>query len=550
MSTAIPAQIEKCKGAMLATAIGDALGWPNEPRSKNRAKNLKINGHFVEWTRSSSNPCYHDEKILPGEYSDDTQMTLSVARSVIAGNWEKFLAERELPFWLRYERGGGGALLKAAKSLAAKGVLLWQSSYTRDYFNAGGNGAAMRILPHVIASAKNPDVQRLMIDVIKDTLITHGHPRAFLGATCYAYALDYLLRKETVLEYGELVSAVIDGQKIWGTLPNPELFEKWIEAANQHCGFDYVCAWDDVYANMIRQLEFIKASLKKGLMLDDTKVLTQLECFGKVNGAGDVAALAAIYLASRYASNPALGIKVPAFSFGADTDTIASITGGLLGMLSGTNWIPTEWKVVQDYDCLIQMTELLLSDNKNETNNETTNEITKDEVSETKGQYGDWINSPIGKMRPMDKRTVPNGKYAMVIITKWQTSLGQIIYMKEMQRLGNQPQFRQSEDKARLYLNKAQPVHTNAQAISPSEQTAGRAPVAEQKQQQFILMSADIAALLDNPELNKRITLVKTLQIVGNLLDSDDSTSAIAKRLDTSEATVGIINSYIKEIQH
>ena len=54
-----------------------------------------------------------------------------------------------------------------------------------------------------------------------------------------------------------------------------------------------------------------------------------------------------------------IGIKIPAFSFGADTDTIASITGGLLGMLSGIDWIPTEWREVQDYNCLVQMTELL-----------------------------------------------------------------------------------------------------------------------------------------------------------------------------------------------
>lgn len=39
MSIKIPTQIEKCKGAMLATAIGDALGWPNEPRSKQSKKN-------------------------------------------------------------------------------------------------------------------------------------------------------------------------------------------------------------------------------------------------------------------------------------------------------------------------------------------------------------------------------------------------------------------------------------------------------------------------------------------------------------------------------
>ncbi len=113
----IPSRIEKCKGAMLGTAIGDALGWPNEPRAKNRKKRIEVTDHFVEWTRSSNNPHWYDEKILPGEYSDDTQLTLSVARSIITGDWERFLAEKELPFWLRYERGGGGALLKAAKTL-------------------------------------------------------------------------------------------------------------------------------------------------------------------------------------------------------------------------------------------------------------------------------------------------------------------------------------------------------------------------------------------------------------------------------------------------
>ena len=103
MSIKIPTQIEKCKGAMLATAIGDALGWPNEPRSKNRAKKTKVMDNFVGWIRSSNNPRWHDEKILPGEYSDDTQLTLAVARSIIAGDWETFFAEKELPFWLNYE---------------------------------------------------------------------------------------------------------------------------------------------------------------------------------------------------------------------------------------------------------------------------------------------------------------------------------------------------------------------------------------------------------------------------------------------------------------
>jgi len=540
MSTVIPTQIEKCKGAMLATAIGDALGWPNEPRSKNRAKKPKVVDHFVEWTRSSNNPRWHDEKILPGEYSDDTQMTLSVARSIIAGDWEKFLAEKEIPFWLNYERGGGGALLKAAKS-CKEGFLLWQSIYTRDYFNAGGNGATMRILPHVIAATKTPNTAKLMMDVVKDTLITHGHPRAFLGATCYAYALDYLLRKETVLEYGELVTAVIDGQNDWGINLNSDVFGKWLSIAQQHHEYDFYTEWENTRAHMVKQLEFIRLSLKKGLILDDTKVLTDLECFGKANGAGDVAVLAAIYLASRYANIPSLGIKVPAFSFGTDTDTIASITGGLVGMLSGTNWIPTEWKTVQDYDCIIQMTELLLADNKKE--------AAKEEVTEVKGQDNTWKITPIGKMRVIDSKSVPNGKNGIVIIKKWQTMLGQTLYTKVFQPNDHQPKSRQPDGQTQvfqqptLYDLSAMPKQ---QSNPPVHETVPQTIEPQKSKPQFAMDEDAITMLLDNPKFKNSITIGKVLKIIHALMKGKDNSEVISKQFEVEQAMVDILKAYVK----
>jgi ADP-ribosylglycohydrolase len=551
MSTVIPTQIEKCKGAMLATAIGDALGWPNESRSKNRAKRSKVVDRFVEWTRSSNSPRWHDEKILPGEYSDDTQLTLSVARSIIAGDWEKFLAEKELPFWLNYERGGGGALLKAAKS-CKEGFLLWQSNYTRGYFNAGGNGAAMRILPHVIATAKMCNTTILMMDVAKDTLITHGHPRAFLGATCYAYALDYLLRKETVLEYGELVTAVIDGHNDWGANLNPDVFGKWLSIAQQHNEYDFYTEWENTRARMIKQLEFISVSLKKGLILDDIKVLTDLECFGKANGAGDVAALAAIYLASRYANNPSIGIKVPAFSFGADTDTIASITGGLLGMLSGTNWIPTEWKAVQDYDCLIHMTELLLADNKKE--------AAQEEVAEAKAQYNRWKTTSIGKMRLVDSKSVPNGKYGIVIIEKWQTMLGQTLYIKEFKPNDTEQQFSQpgvdmkkphqptSYDLAgQSELKAEQQAATQSQTTIPVQKHVQGMLALQNAKRQFVLDSNAIAALLSNPQFKNNLTVGKVMKIIQVLLNGDEASDILAKRFKVEKTMIDLIKGFVKK---
>ncbi len=547
MAATIPTQIEKCKGAMLSTAIGDALGWPNEQRSKNKVKSSTVNDYFIEWTRRNNKPCYHDEKILPGEYSDDTQLTLSVARSIIAGNWEKFFVDKELPFWLEYERGGGGALLKAAKS-CKQGVLLWKSNNTRDYFNAGGNGAVMRILPHVIAKAQKPDLTGLLVDVIKDTIITHGHPRAVLGATCYAFALDYLLRKNSVLEYGELVSAIIDGQKDWGNYLKNHEFGVWLEVASHHRDFEYASEWEQVRSSMINQFEFIRGSLKKGLILDDTSVLTQLGCFSKANGAGDVAVLAAIYLASRYANNPALGIKVPAFSFGADTDTIASIAGGLLGMLCGTSWIPAEWKTVQDYDCLIQITDLLLADNSKQ--------AAKQDLSEVKTQEVNWVNTTIGRMRKIGTSTVQNAKYSIVTITKWESALGQTLYTKEMRKLDNQPYRPEGQmppqptlfdlvTPPRSQSKTEQRPPSQAKATSPIQKPIQETSIMVKTKRQFVLDGDSIATLLSDTRFKNNITIGKVLQIVQALIEGKKTSETIAKQLKVEQAMVDLIKIYV-----
>lgn len=525
--TSIPSKLDKCTGAMLASAIGDALGWPNEFRFSTSSKRLKVNDFFIEWSKRCGRYPSYDEKILPGEYSDDTQMILSVARSIIAGDWENIFFSKELPFWLEYERGGGRALKKAAMSYK-KGIKPWQTNYPHDYFSAGGNGAVMRILPHVITTAKGSNIDELMTNTIKDSIITHGHPRAILGATCYAYALDYLLRKESVLEYGELVTAIIDGQNVWGAFPDQSAFDTWREVAVRASGYDYMDEWDSTLIKMLKQFDFIKIALKKGLMLDDKEVLTSLECFGKTKGAGDVTIWAAIYFASKYANNPVLGIKAPAFLFGADTDTIASISGGLLGMLCGVNWIPMEWKAIQDYECLIRMTELLLSDNMKE--------AAKDMVVVGKKQYDDWKSTPIGKMRLIGTSTIQIGKTSSVTIIKRESTLGQTLYFKKYERSNYDSRQPESQMLFRFESLSETVKHD-------SEQKMIRSPKSDP---QFLLTADDVLTLLKMSPL-KRITFKKVLQIIYLLLSDEKTNASIAKQMDVESSTVDCIRTYIKD---
>lgn len=360
---------DKCIGAFLGTAIGDALGWPNEMRSQIETRYTANSSGFIKWSRSQGGRFgNHSETIFPGEYSDDTQLTLAIARCLLKGaKWNVYFIRNELPYWLQYERGGGSAVKKAAKYWAKHEKEPWtqnDKSAVLDYFNAGGNGAAMRILPHVVANLDG-DIENVMKDVLRDSMYTHGHPRALIGATCYAYALWYLAHKEETLAYGELVEAVLMNCDIWGSLRI--VSQEWINIASENINRDYYDLWDECLKCTIENLHIIKERLNKGLLDVGRDAIDRIGGLKKsINGAGDIAAVSAIYFASKYASNPSQGIKEAAFMTGIDTDTIASMVGGLLGILLGSKWIPVEWRNVQDSDYLCHIATSLINANGSE----------------------------------------------------------------------------------------------------------------------------------------------------------------------------------------
>ena len=75
----------------------------------------------------------------------------------------------------------------------------------KRYFDAGGNGVAMRVLPHIIRLIESNDFKPIAVNVMRDGVATHGHPRALLGALVYSYALWSSLKRDTKLSYGKLV---------------------------------------------------------------------------------------------------------------------------------------------------------------------------------------------------------------------------------------------------------------------------------------------------------------------------------------------------------
>ena len=346
----------KAEGAFIALAAGDALGWPQEMPRRVRggtgggAPSLE----FQSWTRRSGGGFgLYDETIGAGEYSDDTQLALAVARCR-AGHgedWWKAWVRMELPRWTLYERGGGGATKRAARAWRA-GAPPWLADTTaglRRYFGAGGNGVAARVLPHALFLAGNDDPAVLVHDVVRDGVATHGHPGALVGATVSAFAAWSLARRRATLRFGELLDLLMDERRAWGTLPDRGRGAgAWFAAAGRAFGEPYEEVWRRAVEEMRALLDKARRGIRAGALADDRAVLDDLGCFGACRGAGAVAAAAAAYLAARHAAQPAQGVLRAAFEPGADTDTLAAMTGGLLGCLAGDEWLPAPWRRVQD----------------------------------------------------------------------------------------------------------------------------------------------------------------------------------------------------------
>ena len=343
------ATTEKIVGSFLGAAVGDALGWPNEDRSHRvgkRNQQAAVNG-FLSWVRRKGWMAQtFEEPILAGEYSDDTQLILATARCLQCDLWWERLARVELPTWLLYERGGGIAVKRAARSWAS-GKAPWEVVAEREkYWNAGGNGAAMRILPHVARDFDAND-SILAANIVRNGLVTHGHPRALVGATLYGFALRVCMRQTNTLSFGALIDELLQSRRDWAHFPDAAT-EAWRDSLSDGIT-SYKRLWDSVVVEAMKLLEIARSRIGRGALETGDEALREIGAFDRnTGGAGTVTACSAIFLASRHAASPKQGVRSAASMIGTDADTIASMTGALLGAIHGRECLNSLAFAVQD----------------------------------------------------------------------------------------------------------------------------------------------------------------------------------------------------------
>ncbi len=365
----------KYKGSIKLSAIGDALGWITEFEKSQQSLREKFGTdrieNFYAWKKTVGGRFYgFIDTIKAGSYSDDTQLLLAVARSIKKdGNLDhNYFAKTELPNWLDYARGGGRTVKTAAAKISRKSIKWFNNFYSfkvngenYDYKQSGANGAAMRVLPIALANLGN--TEKIKEEIFCNSIITHGHPRAILGAMLYGYAVDQIIvfRPEDFNWENYITQIGLDFPKKFElSFTNKLEIREWLKEWNKSSNRTFESLYAETITETQNQLRFVFQSIKQNSPVQDT--LKKIGCFDSATkGSAIVTVIAGIYLTTKFYDKPLEAIIESVNALGSDTDSIAAFTGGLVGALHGHNIIPDKWKSVQDINYLDNIAERLLA---------------------------------------------------------------------------------------------------------------------------------------------------------------------------------------------
>ena len=352
----------RTRHSALWAAYGDALGFISELAPKKMLEHRTGGAaldRLMEWERRVGGRGGVAVLLPAGCWSDDTQLRMSVSRAISHRGFDvESFARVELPVWPSYELGGGRASKAAAKRLGKPNSLWYANTFPR-WTEAGGNGAAMRIQPHVwSAPALNGEY---LGDVIVDSICTHGHLRAIVGACFHAATLAHCLRTGAIPDPQQCrdIADSLNGTSSF-LEDHRSIGSTWIGLWEQETGKRLRTEWTATVSELhdaIKQAEISRD------VIGDTAALYRRVCddlglYDKhQRGSGILTSVAAVML-SRIAQSAHEALLVAANALGTDTDTIATMAGALLGACDGAEQPPED---VLDCDYLVAEAERLVA---------------------------------------------------------------------------------------------------------------------------------------------------------------------------------------------
>lgn len=285
----------KIRGTLLGVMIGDVLGVRFEGFSATS---------IVEQIKDDSIGILLEK--ARGRYSDDTQMTIAMAESLLEHNGvdQNALSSKFVEVF-DHDRGYS-ASVSMLLDYIGQGTT-WDKA-NRMVFSDGsfGNGASMRISP-VACYYYNKDIEKVWNESLKASEITHVHPDGANMAAALASAIHFLLHEK------ELNSSGIS--KLLGQIRDKLDVEQ---------------------VSLCKKLDWIASHYSRPTKNKD--VLFELG--NSVLATESV--FTAIFMFLNSYKDPEKAM-IRSLSLGGDTDTITSMVGAMLGAYYGEKVFPDEW---------------------------------------------------------------------------------------------------------------------------------------------------------------------------------------------------------------
>jgi ADP-ribosyl-[dinitrogen reductase] hydrolase len=311
---------DRVVGMFLGIAIGDALFMPVETFSA-----VKIEGRYGRI--KSYLPVPGDHKWFAGRpagtWTDDTQLTLVVADSLIEKGQIDMndMAARHVKSLEREGDQGFGASTRSAIKRLASGIHWSGSGISTNPKHGYGNGLPMKVAPLGAYSCSpvfenDTKSKKLLVqDIINLALMTHYREMAVQSALAHVSAIRYcLLSSPSDFLTGEFIGQVCEA------------------ASLAHSMEDLIS--NPTKDDLIRRLSSLK-NIDLAITISK-KIINRF-------GAGSCYVFDSLpFSYAFFLRNPkSIETLYDVGNAGGDTDTNASIVGGMLGALNGSSIFPT-----------------------------------------------------------------------------------------------------------------------------------------------------------------------------------------------------------------
>ncbi|MBV0895639.1 ADP-ribosylglycohydrolase family protein [Microbacterium sp. NC79] len=301
---------DRAYGAFIGLAVGDALGMPTQCFSR-----VAISERYG--VLSGFEPAPADNEISRGmaaaRVTDDTDQAVMIAELLIEGRGHvnpHQLAERFLAWQQRMQARGSEDLLGPSTIRALTAVANGTSPHDSGRWG-DTNGAAMRIAPIGIATPAH-DVEALVDAVVGASFVTHNTGVAIAGAAAVAAIVSAGISGHDWHDSIDLAfDAIADGETRGHYVPAPSMLARvqWaldiVNENDEHTALDLIA---DLVGTSVATQESVPA---------------------------------AIAIAQLFRGDAWRAVREAA-SIGGDCDTIAAMTGAMLGAHHGSGGFPAE----------------------------------------------------------------------------------------------------------------------------------------------------------------------------------------------------------------